>query len=179
MRSNFSKANIFRVKLGAMWFIECSWISSRGAGSISLRNACVQISMHLMSYLTRAQYNCHHHENLKSTCSWSAGLVMCRRTTDRWKYPLLFCSLLRMQFWRSHVWRATFPLGIPHSFKWTHCSRLSQLFYCYINVNLKFLDLLSLCYILPLFICIYIVSYVPLVKVELKFSYARPEEVYG
>ena len=72
---------------------------------------------------------------------------MCRRTTDRWKYPHLFCSLLRMQFWRSHVWRATYPLGIPHSFKWTHCSGLSQLFYCFINVNLKTLDLLSMCYI--------------------------------
>lgn len=106
---------------------------------------------------------------------WCVGV----ETTDRWKYPLLFCSLLRMQFWRSHVWRATFPLGIPHSFKWTHCSRLSQLFYCYINVNLKILDLLSMCYVFPLFNCIYKVSYVSLVKVELKFSYARLEEVRG
>lgn len=104
---------------------------------------------------------------------------MCRRTTDRWKYPLLFFSLLRMQFWRSHVWRATFPPGIPSSFNWTHCCRLSQLFYCYINVNLKILVLPSLHYLLPLFICIYKVSYVSLVNVELKFSYARLEEVWG
>lgn len=146
---------------------------------MSLRNTFIHLSVRLMSHLTRAQYNSHHRENLKSTCSWSAGFVMCRRTTDRWKYPLLFRSLLRMQFWRSHVWRATFPLGIPHSFKRTHCSRLSQLFYRYINLNLKILDLLSLCYILQLFICIYKVSYVPLVKVELKFSYARPKKYVG
>lgn len=154
MRSNFSKENIasiFRAKLAAMKFIKCSWIYSVGAGSMRLRNACIHLSMHLISYLTRAQYSSHHYENLRSTCSWSAGFVMCRRTTDRWKYPLWFCSLLRMQFWRSHVWRATFPLGISKSFKWTHCSRLSQLFSCYINVNLKFLVLLSWCYILQLF----------------------------
>jgi len=81
MRSNFSKENIasiFRAKLGAMWFIKCSWIYSRGAGSMSQRNAGIHLSNHLMPYLTSAQYNSHLHENLKSTCTWSAGFVMCR-----------------------------------------------------------------------------------------------------
>lgn len=172
MRSKFCKENIasiFRAKLGAMWFIKRSRIYSGWAGSMSLRNVCIHLSLHLM-YLTRAQYNSQHYENLKSTCSWSAGFVLCRRTTDRWKYPLFFFQFVAHAVLKAARWKSDVPSGNSQLLWVNTLLSLSQRFYCYINVNLKILVLLSLRYIRPLFICIYKVFYVSLVKVGLSFS---------